>query len=125
MQEYLIRITGERNLFYDSEDRLYKYRMHCPYCGKASGCRCFETIEEAEGFIDDATSFMCSSTCTLISFVDDFGEDDVRDTIKGMGFIWRLKWYIFKFTEYISEKDAYEVLEAMDLDYDSMGGESC
>ena len=125
MNKYLIKITGEQDLFYDSEDRVYKYRMHCPYCSKESGCRCFETLGKAEDFMDDSIGFMCSNKCSLINFIDEFEEDDVRDTMKEMGIIWRLKWYIFKLTGRISENDAYEVLEIIDLDYDSMEGEAC
>ena len=125
MQENLIRITGEQDLFYDGENRVYKYRMHCPYCGKPSGCRCFETLGKAEDFMDDNISFMCSSTCSLINFIDDFGEDDVGDTMKEMGIIWRLKWYIFMLTGRISKSDAHEVINNMNLECDLVEGEAC
>ena len=148
MKKNLIRITGEKNLFYDSEDKLYRCRMHCPYCGKDSGCRCFDTLEKAEGFVENGTKIICSSKCFLMTFIDDQGIDDIRDTMWEMGFndwfliksrfkklivkhviniftIWRLKWYIFKYTGYISEKDAYEVIDTMEIDFDSVEGELC
>lgn len=148
MKESLIRLTDEKNLFYDSEDKLYRYRMHCLYCGKYSGCRCFNTLEKAEDFIEGCMGFLCSSRCFLDSLIDDQDIDDIRDTMFEMGFknwilikprfkrfivqyitniftIWRLKWYIFKFTGYISEKDAYEMLDTMEIDFDSIQGESC
>lgn len=148
MKEYLIRITDEQNLLYDSEDRLYRYRMHCPYCGKESGCRCFETLEKAEDFMYNGTYFACSSKCVLMSYFDEQDLNDIKDTMKEIGkgkynlldswyvkiyknyikyFIsmWWLKWYVLKYTGRISEKDAYKVLDVMDLDYDSVEGESC
>lgn len=141
MKENLIRLIDEDNLFYDSEDRLYRYRMNCPYCGKYSGCRCFPTLEKAEDFGIDGTPFLCSSRCFLKSLIDDQGIDDIGDTMKEMGVVkwgikhlsyisyyisvWRLKWYIFKYIGYISEKDAYEVIDTMEIDFDSVQGESC
>ncbi len=148
MKENLIRLTDETDLFYDSEDRLYRYRMHCPYCGKYSGCRCFPTLEKVEDFVENGMNFLCSSKCFLKSLIDDQGIDDIRDTMFEMGFknwilikprfkrfivqyitniftILRLKWYIFKYIGYISEKDAYEVIDTMEIDFDSVQGESC
>ena len=147
MKENLIRLTGEKDLFYDSEDRLYRYRMHCPQCGKYSGCRCFDELEKAENFAVEGMNFLCSSRCFLKSLIDDQGIDDIGDTMKEMGIkstairsklkrfvveyitnfftMWGLKWYIFKYTGYISEKDAYEVIDTMELDFDSVEGELC
>jgi len=152
MKDGFIRITDEKNLFYDSVNRVYRVRMHCPNCGKDSGCRCFDTLGKAEGFIDDGIPFVCSSKCSLKSLVGDVGVDDIGDTMKEMGMgnwkierkhlitrinrfinhtlkyyisIWRLKWYIFKYTGYISEKDAYKVIDEMDINFDEVGGESC
>jgi len=125
MKECLIRLTDEKDLFYDSEDRCYRYRMHCPYCGKYSGCRCFPTLEKAENFAEDGMNFLCSSMCFLNSMIDDQGREDIGDTMKEMGMIWRLKWYVYKYTGYISEQDAYEVIDTMEIDFDSVEGESC
>ena len=146
MKETLIRLTGEKNLFYDSEDRLYRYRMYCPYCGKESGCRCFDTLKKAETFAVDSVPIVCSSKCFLKSLIDDQGIDEIGDTMKEIDIkstvirsrlkrfivgitnfftIWRLKWYIFKYTGYISEQDAYEVVDAMEIDFDSVEGELC
>ena len=141
MKETLIRLTDEEDLFYDSEDRLYRYRMHCPQCGKYSGCRCFDKLEKAENFAVEGMNFLCSSRCFLNSMINDQGIDDIGDTMKEMGAvkwglltlqyvtyyisIWRLKWYIFKYTGYISEKDAYNVIDTMEIDFDSVEGELC
>ena len=149
MREGLIKITDENNLFYDSVERLYKYRMHCPYCGKVSGCRCFDTLEEAEDFIVDGSEFRCSAKHSLMMLIDEWElKGDIGCTMKDMGkgkydllapfwlrfinqtvryyiSVWRIKWYVFKYIGHISEKDAYKVLDVMDLDYDAVEGESC
>lgn len=147
MFNYLVKITDEENLFYDSEERLYRYRMHCPACGETSGCRCFETIEKAYDFMENDYDYLCSSRCFIESAVDDY---ELGEAMKEIGLIslnfkscipvwvqkiirsvryylntWRLRWYIYKYTRYISEKDAREVIDSMDLDYDSIGGMSC
>lgn len=146
MIEGLIKITDEENMFYDSEERLYRCRMHCPSCGDMSGCRCFETIEEAYEFIEGGCDYLCSCKC----YLDDVDECELGEAMKEMGIIcikyksriplhiqriirsmryylsiWRFKWYIYKYTGYISENDACEVIESMDLDFDSVGGMSC
>jgi len=152
MREGFIILTGKKDIFYDSLDRVYRVRMHCPHCTKFSGCRCFDTLEKAEEFIEDGIPFVCSSKCSLMILVDDVGVNDIGDTMKGMGIgnfkigrkhfitrinrfinhtlkyyisIWRLKWYIFKYFGYISEKDAYKVIDEMDIDFDQVEGESC
>lgn len=146
MFSYLTKITGEENIFYDSEERLYRYRMHCPNCGKESGCKCFEEIDEVYEFMDEGFDYTCSYRC----FIDCFGDFELEESMKDMGLIdinyksvvpvfiqkiirtvryffntWRLKWYIYKYTRYMSEDDAREVIEFMDLDYDGTGGISC
>lgn len=147
MRRYLIKLTDEGSIFYDSADRVYRYAMSCPQCGKYSGCRCFDTLEKVENFSIDGTDFLCSSRCFLESMIDDQGIDDIGDTMKEMSIktittrsklkyfiiryiinfftIWRLKWYIYKYTGYISEQDAYDVVDAMDIDFGSMEGEMC
>ncbi len=123
--EGIVKIKGEKNLFYDSIDRVYRYRMHCPECGRPSGCRCFITIEKAYTFIEDCSDFICSSKCYLDYL---FVEDDpcyVEETMKDMGIIFRIKWYIYKYFNIISEVDAFRVVGNMDIDYDSVTGEYC
>lgn len=64
--EGTIKLTAEDNLFYDSIERVYRYRMHCPQCGKPSGCRCFPDLEEAETATMDACDYACSSKCSVL-----------------------------------------------------------
>ncbi len=77
MKEGLIRITGEKDIFYDSFERVYRYRMHCPNCGKViSICRCYQDIDDLLMNIDDGiANYTCSSKCELlIGEWDEIGE---------------------------------------------------
>lgn len=155
MKNCLIKLTGERDLFYDSKERLYRYRMHCEVCGNVSGCRCFNTLEKAEDFSTDKMDLICSYKC-YISYLMNNDKIYVEETMKEMGTIslskslkswyipkfmrsyhvkilrfinlftiWRLKWYKLKLTGRISEEDAWIVIDEMDIDSDKIQGESC
>ncbi len=123
MKEWLIRL-GE-SLFYDSEEKLYRVRTHCSFCGKDSGCVCFNELEKAEDFIDTDVRFVCSSRCRLISYALEDGIDNIKDVMISMGLLWSIKWYWFRLTGYISEKNASRVACEMDFDYDGFEGMSC
>lgn len=78
MRHGLIRITGQPDLFYDSIQKEYRYRLHCPRCGKESGCWCRRTDNED----------IPVSHCSAVHFVLDNAEDllelanDMKITIK-------------------------------------------
>lgn len=59
MKEGFIKITGEDNLFYDSIKKEYRYRMHCPYCHKVSGCWCFEELDQVPMFDEERPQIYC------------------------------------------------------------------
>lgn len=123
----LIKLAGEDNIFYDSEERLYRYRMHCDVCGKVSGCRCFDTLEKAECASESGLDYVCSYKCVVIGHTD---WDDVFEVMRGMGLRWWLKSWILriglKFNKvWISENDAYNIIDEMDIEFDGIGGESC
>jgi len=68
MKEGLIRITGEKDVFYDSIERVYRYRMHCPNCGNViPTCRCYQDIDELLMDIDAGIANYCSSKCALLN----------------------------------------------------------
>lgn len=69
MKEGLIKLTDEKNIFYDSVDKVYRYRMHCPQCGKQIETgRCYDEIEALEGDIEDGIADdPCSAKCSLMS----------------------------------------------------------
>ena len=68
MRNGLIRITGEKDIFYDSIEKVYRYRMHCPNCHKViPQCMCYNDIGKLMNDIDDGIAdFTCSSKCALL-----------------------------------------------------------
>jgi len=68
MKEGLIRLTDEKDIFYDSIERVYRYRQHCPQCNVAlPKCMCYNDLDLLLNDIDDGISdFTCSSKCALI-----------------------------------------------------------
>lgn len=107
MKEGLIRITGERNIFYDSEERVYRYKMHCPQCGiKLDKCMCYNNIEVLHSDIDDGIADdTCSARCTLI--IGEF--DEITDVMEDMGFYRKASELIIN----IPDKDIKEYLEGI------------
>lgn len=96
---WLIKLTGEDNLFYDSEEKVYRYRMHCPYCGKASGCQCYEDMEEAECDEANEINYSCSAKCSLM-----FGEWEGVDMAMGEA---KIRWRASE----LPESDARKLFE--------------
>lgn len=63
-KQWLIKINGEDNLYYDSEEREYRLRLFCPYCHKPSDCQCYKRYEDyvcdfIEGFPERCCSYLC------------------------------------------------------------------
>lgn len=130
MKEGLIKITGMDDVFYDSIERLYRYRMFCPSCGKYSGCRCFPELEDAEFAYEEENDCTCSYKCSLIAIADFDGWDDVLLTMKSLGLMWRLRAIVVAiglyFDEYwISEETCKKYFNEVDYDFDYIEGEFC
>ncbi len=72
MKEWLIKIQD--NIYYDSEERVYRYKMHCPNCDKQSErCQCYTDLDRLLSDIDDGIAdYTCSSKCALL--IGDFDE---------------------------------------------------
>lgn len=68
MKEGLIRLTNEKNIFYDSIERVYRYRIHCPNCGIiVPTCRCYNDLDLLLSDIYEKISdCYCSSKCLLL-----------------------------------------------------------
>ncbi len=83
-KQWLIKLTGEDNLFYDSEEKVYRYRNHCPTCGTVSGCQCFKDLETAEEATFEDLDYCCSSKCVLIYNKEEGGVDDIDAIYEAM-----------------------------------------
>lgn len=59
-REGIVKITDIDNLYYDSNTKQYKSKMHCPYCGKPSGCWCYPDFESTPMWDEDYPNIYCS-----------------------------------------------------------------
>jgi len=66
MNESIVKITGEEDLYYDSNTKQYKSKMHCPYCGKYSGCWCYPDFESVPMWEDEYPNVYCSDRCFVL-----------------------------------------------------------
>lgn len=117
-KQYLIKITGEDNLWYDSEEKVYRKRLYCD-CGKVAGCRCYPDLFAAQYNEDFMT---CSYKCALkYSEWDGFNDAciaiGVRRGIKDLT-IEELKLIVSKFERWVvleamQELEIYKKLEAL------------
>jgi hypothetical protein len=97
MKEGLIRLTDEKDIFYDSIEKVYRYRMHCPNCGKvALNCQCYHDLDRLLGDIDDGIAdYTCSAKCALL-----IGEwDELDEAMASAGLSKDLKTCLSQLTE--------------------------
>lgn len=68
MKEGLIRLTDEKDIFFDSIEKVYRYRIHCPVCGVLfPNCRCYQDLDRLLIDIEDGIAdYTCSSKCALM-----------------------------------------------------------
>lgn len=114
MSRGLVKVTGEDDLFYDSIEKVYRYRMHCPRCGRYSGCRCFQTLEAVDdALFHNPPSMHCSCRC-YVNDTDDAAEyaEEMHITIKPT------------MEEWNAQKIVKAMIEDID-DYEDLGGEAC
>jgi len=119
-REGLIKLTGEDNLFYDSIEKVYRYRMHCPRCRKISGCQCFEDLEDAEYASIHELDYCDTYKCTLREIID-YGNHDIERIMSSL----EIKKNINNLTEKEAENIIDEISQEIDMDDDYIGGESC
>ncbi len=74
MKNGLIKITDTDNLYYDSNTKQYKSRMHCPYCGKPSGCYCYKDFDSVPLFEEEFPNFHCSNRCFVLDARSECGD---------------------------------------------------
>lgn len=105
----LIRIQGEENIWYDSDEKVYRYRMHCPNCKVALPCRCYQDLEALLGDIDDGIAdFTCSAKCALL-----IGEwDELDEAMQEAGLTGDLRKCLSKLTN----EQLDDVIRGYDLD---------
>lgn len=68
MKEGLIRLTDEKDIFYDSIEKVYRYRMHCSYCDNViPRCQCYHDLDKLLEDIDEGIAdYACSYKCSLM-----------------------------------------------------------
>lgn len=83
MKDGLIRLTDEKDIFYDSIERVYRYRQHCPQCNTVlKNCICYNDLDLLLNDIDDGISdYTCSSKCALL--IGDF--DELNEAMQEVG----------------------------------------
>ena len=84
MKDGMIKLTGETNLYYDSITKQYKSAMHCPQCGKYSGCWCYPDFDSLPLWEEDYPNIYCSDRCFVLDQKDDLNEiaTEIKITIK-------------------------------------------
>jgi len=108
MKEGLIRLTDENDIFFDSIEKVYRYRQHCPNCGiKIDNCICYNDIDLLYSDIDDgiANYNTCSAKCALL--IGDW--DELTDAMEDVGCYMRASDLI----QNITDKDIKEYLEGI------------
>jgi len=103
MREGLIRLTGEKDIFYDSIEKVYRYRMHCPQCGEViKTCRCYQDLERLESDISDGIAdYTCSSKCALLC-----GEwDDIDEAMQSLDLSKDLRTCLSQISEEILKEE--------------------
>jgi hypothetical protein len=85
MKEGLIRLTDEKDIFYDSIEKVYRYRMYCPNCKQViSTCICYNDLDVLFMDIDEGTAnYTCSSKCTVLSWGM---SEEVTEAMRELGF---------------------------------------
>lgn len=115
MKEGIIKITDTDNLYYDSNTKQYKSRMHCPYCGKASGCWCYPDFDSVSMWDEDYPNVYC---CNVHFVLDQ--EDNIYELVEiAMGLGITIKPTM---EEWNAAKIVKVIMEDIDNMWDVSGG---
>lgn len=114
MKEGLIKIADTDNLYYDSNTRQYKSKMHCPYCGKPSGCWCYPDFESTPMWEEDYPNVYC---CDVHFVLDSKGE--INEIAAALGITIKPTM-----EEWNAAKIVKAVMEYTEFDFD-VSGSSC
>jgi hypothetical protein len=115
MKEGLIKITDTDNLYYDSITKQYKSKMHCPYCGKLSGCWCYPDLDSVPVFDEEFPNIYCCD----VHFVVDSGHYELGDIAESLGITIKPTM-----EEWNAAKIIKILMDDVELDWDVSGG-SC
>lgn len=115
MKDGIVQLMCDKNIFYDSNMNLYRYRMHCPECGKLGECRCYEKLDMLMDDIEEGIAdFTCSAKCCLIN-----GDwDELEDAMEEIGLEMNIKESLSKLTseqsfKALKEFDTTQILLAL------------
>ncbi len=117
MKNGLLRLTDEKDIFYDSIEKIYRYRMHCSNCGiEVQPCRCYNDLDRLLCDIDDHLADKpCSAKCSLLLWEDD---DYLDEIMQEVGLTLDSKKCLSKLTdiqldEIVADYDKNDVFEAL------------
>jgi len=119
LKDGLVRLKENENIFYDSVNGVYKYRMHCPECGKVIDyCRCYNDLHILYADIDEGIAdYTCSARCCLLC-----GDwDEIEDALMDVEFNKNTK------LSNLSETQAQTILDYLTdgVDFDAPSGYEC
>ncbi len=66
-KQFLVKINDVDNIWYDSDEKVYRRRTFCPFCHVATGCLCYEDLDLALIDEDDKNDYTCSTKCALVN----------------------------------------------------------
>lgn len=103
-KQWLIKINGEDDLYYDSWNKEYMLRLFCPNCHKPSTCQCYESYDD---YVFDSISELpvrcCSYLCCLVINSDSETENIIK-VVQNIGL------EIKPFSRY-TEKEAEQIVD--------------
>lgn len=117
MKDGLIRLTNEKDIFYDSVEKVYRYRGHCANCGIKLKCQCYEDLDLLLSDIDDdIADTCCSSKCCLL--VGDW--EELNDVMQSLGMQKDIRLLISNLTDeqIVKEVKGYELLSVLQTLYE-------
>ena len=105
-KQWLIKINGEEDLYFDSEIKEYRLRLFCPNCHKPSGCKCYQRYEDYTfDSMSDFPTMCCSYLCCLVAN-SDIESESITEAAKD------LRLDTKEFSEY-TEKEAEQIINRL------------
>lgn len=122
-RRWLIKINGEDDLYYDSENKEYRLRLFCPNCHKPSTCQCYKSYED---YISDSISELPVMCCSYFCCLNINSDNETENIIKAAQDIGLEIKHLTKYTEKEAEQIVDHLLEEGIWDLsDESTGEQC